>query len=141
MGGLCTRQTSWGPVRIVNHYEARSPQAEFLRPDVFLESIGSERLPTLPRQAGIGNYFPANATLGSGHGSDDYRNDGITEIRYRTLDQRLTFARGTHRISLHEMLQILSLTMFERMPLNQLLTKMNADLGIEVSANQLNLFD
>jgi hypothetical protein len=31
--------------------------------------------------------------------------------------------------------------MFERMPLNQLLTKMNADLGIEVSANQLNLFD
>jgi hypothetical protein len=43
--------------------------------------------------------------------------------------------------SLYEMLQILSLTMFERMPLNQLLTKMNADLGIEVSANQLNLFD
>ena len=33
------------------------------------------------------------------------------------------------------------LTMFERMPLNQLLTKMNADRGIEVSANQLNLFD
>jgi hypothetical protein len=27
------------------------------------------------------------------------------------------------------------------MPLNQLLTKMNADRGIEVSANQLNLFD
>jgi len=37
--------------------------------------------------------------------------------------------------SLYEMLQILSLTMFERMPLNQLLTKMNADRGIEVSAN------
>ena len=43
--------------------------------------------------------------------------------------------------SLYEMLQIFSLTMFERMPLNQLLTKMNADRGIEVSANQLNLFD
>ena len=43
--------------------------------------------------------------------------------------------------SLYEMLQILSLTMFERMPLNQLLTKMNADDNIEVSANQLNLFD
>jgi hypothetical protein len=43
--------------------------------------------------------------------------------------------------SLYEMLQILSLTMFERMPLNQLLTKMNADGGSEVSANQLNLFD
>jgi hypothetical protein len=43
--------------------------------------------------------------------------------------------------SLYEMLQILSLTMFERMPLNQLLTKMNVDRGIEVSANQLNLFD
>jgi len=43
--------------------------------------------------------------------------------------------------SLYEMLQILSLTMFEQMPLNQLLTKMNADRGIEVSANQLNLFD
>jgi len=33
--------------------------------------------------------------------------------------------------SLYEMLQILSLTMFERMPLNQLLTKMNADRGID----------
>ena len=43
--------------------------------------------------------------------------------------------------SLYEMLQILSLTMFERMPLNELLTKMNADRGIEVSANQPNLFD
>ncbi|MCR6732707.1 MAG: IS4 family transposase [Afipia sp.] len=43
--------------------------------------------------------------------------------------------------SLYEMLQILSLTMFERMPLNQLLAKMNADRGIEVSVNQLNLFD
>ncbi len=43
--------------------------------------------------------------------------------------------------SLYEMLQILSLTMFERMPLNQLLTKMNADDSIEVSANQLNLFE
>lgn len=43
--------------------------------------------------------------------------------------------------SLYEMLQILSLTMFERMPLNQLLTKMNADRSIEVSANQLNLFN
>jgi hypothetical protein len=43
--------------------------------------------------------------------------------------------------SLYEMLQILSLIMFERMPLNQLLTKSNADRGIEVSTNQLNLFD
>jgi hypothetical protein len=33
------------------------------------------------------------------------------------------------------------LTMFERMPLNQLLSKMNVDSGIEDSANQLNLFD
>lgn len=44
-------------------------------------------------------------------------------------------------VSLYEMLQILSLTMFERMPLNQLLTKINADDSIEVSANQLNLFN
>src|ERR1035438_6617597 len=43
--------------------------------------------------------------------------------------------------SLYTLLQILSLTMFERMPLNQLLTKMNVDSGIEDSANQLNLFD
>jgi Transposase DDE domain/Domain of unknown function (DUF4372) len=43
--------------------------------------------------------------------------------------------------SLYEMLQILSLTMFERMPLDQLLTKMNTDQNIENSANQLNLFD
>jgi len=43
--------------------------------------------------------------------------------------------------SLYEMLQILSLTMFERMPLNQLLTKMRADENMESSANQLNFFD
>ena len=43
--------------------------------------------------------------------------------------------------SLYEMLQILSLTMFERMPLDQLLSKMNTENNIEVSVNQLNLFD
>ena len=43
--------------------------------------------------------------------------------------------------SLYEMLQILSLTMFERMPLNQLLSKMNPDGNIVISGNQLNLFD
>ena len=31
--------------------------------------------------------------------------------------------------------------MFERMPLNQLLSKMSVDSGIEDSANQFNLFD
>ena len=44
-------------------------------------------------------------------------------------------------VSLYQMLQILSLTMFERMPLNQLLSKINTDSPIEDSANQLNLFD
>ncbi len=43
--------------------------------------------------------------------------------------------------SLYEMLQILSLTMFERMPLDQLLSKMNTENNIEISVNQLNLFD
>jgi hypothetical protein len=33
------------------------------------------------------------------------------------------------------------LTMFERMPLNQLLSKINVASAIEESANQLNLFD
>jgi hypothetical protein len=43
--------------------------------------------------------------------------------------------------SLYEMLQILSLTMFERMPLNQLLGNIISD-GIQaISANQLNLFN
>ena len=42
--------------------------------------------------------------------------------------------------SLYEMLQILSLTMFERMPLNQLLANINVDDSTEVFANQLNLF-
>jgi hypothetical protein len=43
--------------------------------------------------------------------------------------------------SLYEMLQILSLTMFERMPLNQLLGDTIID-GIQaISANQLNLFN
>ena len=43
--------------------------------------------------------------------------------------------------SLYQILQILSLTMFERMPLNQLLSKINVASAIEESANQLNLFD
>jgi Domain of unknown function (DUF4372)/Transposase DDE domain len=43
--------------------------------------------------------------------------------------------------SLYEMLQILSLTMFERLPLNQLLTKSNNDENARDSVNQLNLFN
>ena len=43
--------------------------------------------------------------------------------------------------SLYEMLQILSLTMFERMPLDQLLSKMSTENDIQISVNQLNLFD
>ncbi|MEQ1933288.1 MAG: IS4 family transposase [Fimbriimonadaceae bacterium] len=43
--------------------------------------------------------------------------------------------------SLYEMLQILSLTMFEKMPLDQLLNKIVAEEIQSVAANQLNLFD
>ena len=43
--------------------------------------------------------------------------------------------------SLYQMLQILSLTMFEKMPLDQLLNKIVAEEIQSVSANQLNLFD
>jgi hypothetical protein len=43
--------------------------------------------------------------------------------------------------SLYEILQILSLTMFEREPLNQLLTKIPHEPNTVISANQLNLFD
>jgi hypothetical protein len=42
---------------------------------------------------------------------------------------------------LDQILQILSLTMFERMPLNQLLNQISGDPGREDYANQLNLFD
>jgi len=43
--------------------------------------------------------------------------------------------------SLYEMLQILSLTMFERIPLDQLLNNIVTDDIQALSANQLNLFD
>ena len=43
--------------------------------------------------------------------------------------------------SLYEMLQILSLTMFERIPLDQLLNNIINDDIQALSANQLNLFD
>jgi Domain of unknown function (DUF4372)/Transposase DDE domain len=43
--------------------------------------------------------------------------------------------------SLYEILQILSLTMFEQMPLHQLLTKTVGDQNSLDTANQLNLFD
>ena len=43
--------------------------------------------------------------------------------------------------SLYEMLQILSLTMFERIPLDQLLTKTDTDENDGASVNQLNLFE
>ena len=43
--------------------------------------------------------------------------------------------------SLYEILQILSLTMFERMPVNQLLSKVPAQVPERTLDNQLNLFD
>ncbi len=43
--------------------------------------------------------------------------------------------------SLYEMLQILSLTMFEKIPLDQLLNNIITDDIQALSANQLNLFD
>ena len=43
--------------------------------------------------------------------------------------------------SLYEMLQILSLTMFERIPLDQLLNNIVTDDIRTLSANQLNLFE
>jgi hypothetical protein len=43
--------------------------------------------------------------------------------------------------SLYEILQILSLTMFERIPLDQLLSKIVSEQIPSVSLNQLNLFD
>ena len=43
--------------------------------------------------------------------------------------------------SLYEILQILSLTMFERIPLDQLLNNIVTDDIQALSANQLNLFD
>jgi hypothetical protein len=43
--------------------------------------------------------------------------------------------------SLYEILQILSLTMFERVPLDQLLGNLVTDDDQAFSANQLNLFD
>jgi hypothetical protein len=42
--------------------------------------------------------------------------------------------------SLYEMLQILSLTMFERMPINQLLARQPQASDERVSLNQLSLF-
>src|SRR5262245_28071699 len=49
--------------------------------------------------------------------------------------------RLIHSASLYEMLQILSLTMFERIPLDQLLNKIIADDIQAFSSNQLNLFN
>ena len=43
--------------------------------------------------------------------------------------------------TLYEMLQILSLTMFERIPLDQLLNKFVNDDFLTLSPNQLNLFN
>jgi hypothetical protein len=43
--------------------------------------------------------------------------------------------------SLYEMLQILSLTMFERIPLDQLLMKAGTDENDGIAVNQLNLFE
>jgi len=42
---------------------------------------------------------------------------------------------------LYEILQILSLTIFERIPLDQLLAKVIEDEMADDSRNQLNLFD
>ena len=44
-------------------------------------------------------------------------------------------------LSLYTILQILSLTLFERMPLNQLLSDCETDMNHDAFSNQLNLFD
>ena len=44
-------------------------------------------------------------------------------------------------LSLYTILQILSLTLFERMPLNQLLSECETDMNYDPFSNQLNLFD
>jgi len=43
--------------------------------------------------------------------------------------------------SLYTILQILSVTIFERMPLNQIVTKTDCKMESDDMANQLNLFD
>ena len=66
------------------------------------------------------------------------------------LDRRVRLRPRRHRqetpelncsASLYEMLQILSLTMFERMPINQLLSRQPQASDERVSLNQLNLFE
>jgi len=52
------------------------------------------------------------------------------------VKKRLNFSA-----SLYEMLQILSLTIFERIPLDQLLNNIITDDIRTLSANQLNLFE
>ena len=60
---------------------------------------------------------------------------------YRQRCQIELFSIGSSTASLYETLQILSLTMLERMPINQLLSERPAtEPGINVD-NQLKLFD
>lgn len=49
--------------------------------------------------------------------------------------------RLNYSASLYEMLQILSVTMFERMPINQLLSQQPQALGSATFAQQLSLFE
>ena len=44
-------------------------------------------------------------------------------------------------MSLYTILQILSLTLFERIPINQLLSDCETDMNYDPFSNQLNLFD
>ncbi len=44
-------------------------------------------------------------------------------------------------LSLYTILQILSLTLFERMPMNQLLSDCETNVNHDAFSNQLNLFD
>jgi hypothetical protein len=45
------------------------------------------------------------------------------------------------RVSLHTLLQILSLTMFEKTPLQQVLVDMEGGATRDLDSNQLNLFN
>jgi hypothetical protein len=77
-----------------------------------------------------------NFSPGSLHRAAAYWNNGA-----KTVAHCFGYWSGQLSASLYEILQILSLTMFERMPIDQLLSLQPIVVAEPFSANQLTLFD
>ena len=85
-------------------------------------------------------FLTNNVTLPALTITELYQCRWQVELFFKWTKQHLRI-KSFFGMSLYTILQILSLTLFERIPLNQLIINCEADMNYDPFSNQLNLFD